>query len=532
MCTFVFWGNYGFLTLDLVLSNYHKPAPVVQVYAIAVIIALSAIAYFLMRIRRKQIIMPLLVIAAISLAAYGTTDIVKINTGFARIRELGIERQAKRQFNEIEKVFNFSRNGKNVILLVLDRAQSQHIPYIFEEKPELLKSFQGFTFFPNMVSYGSQTVLSMQTLFGGYYYTPYEMQKRMNQPLREKFDEGIQVLPRILALNNYNVVAANHTVFVNQTSDIKNDDYAAKIFGDLDNIKTVDIIDRYSNISMALRNDVKIKNYDPIVKKNIFQFALFKCVPYAIRSKMYNNGKYMNVNNRHMFWQGYSLPMLKNYFSLLHYPAMTQITDDDSNNCFMAVNELIHEPNILPYPDYEPVRKVTYRGSGIFANDSHYHVAVLAFLLISRWLDYLKENGIWDNVRIIIASDHGFERNDYNPVPSNINLPDGGKLSRFNSLLMVKDFGAIGGFAVDSAFMTTADIPAITVKDIIENPINPFTQKLLYTDKNNGVLIPTTHWQQWSSHGEYTYNIKDSEWLRVKENIFKKENWTKYSPIR
>jgi len=531
MNTFVFWGNYGFLTQDFVLSNYYEQELFVQIYAITIITALSAAAYFLLLIKWKLIIMSLLVITVISFAVYGITDIVKINTGFVRIREHGLERQSKYQFDNADKVFNFSRNGKNVILLMLDRAQAQHIPYIFEEKPELLKSFQGFTFYPNMVSYGNQTALSAQTIFGGYYYTPYEMQKRKNQTLKNKFDEGVQVLPRIMASNNYNVVAANHTVFVNATANLNDYDYAAKIFDGLDNIKTVDIIERYRDFSMDMRNDVKIKNYDNVIKKNILQFALFKCAPYAIRSTIYNNGNYMNININRIYWQGYSWPMLMNYLSLLHYPVMTQITDDNSNNCLMAVNELTHEPNLLPYPDYEPVRKVTDRGDGIFADDSHYNVAVLAFLLISRWLDYLKENGIWDNLRIIIASDHGFECKVGQP-PGNIDLPDGGKLSRFNSLLMVKDFGAAGEFAVDSTFMTTADVPTIMLKDIIENPVDPFTQKPLYTDKNNGALIPTISWMQWGSHGEYTYNIKDSEWLKVKENIFKEENWTKYSPVR
>jgi hypothetical protein len=93
---------------------------------------------------------------------------------------------------------------------------------------------------------------------------------------------------------------------------------------------------------------------------------------------------------------------------------------------------------------------------------------------------------------------------------------------------MVKDFGAADGFFTDSTFMTNADVPNIALKGIIENPVNPFTQKPLYTDKDSGVIIPTIEYKPWSRHGEYTYSIKDDEWLKVKDNIFKNENWTKY----
>jgi YidC/Oxa1 family membrane protein insertase len=538
MDTFVYWRNYGFLTQELVLSNYYKPWPQIQNNTLAVIIGMSCAAFFLMAIRQKQIIISMLFIAVISFAAFGITNVAKINANFARVAKQEKIEGSEQRNGDFEKIFKFSRNGKNVIVLMLDRAQSQYVPYIFAEKPELLKSFQGFTYYPNMVSFGGSTMYAAQTLFGGYHYTPAEIQKRTQQRLPDKYDEGMQVLPRIMAQNGFDVVATNmpfsdeNEKFAKTTSGA----LAKQIFDGSENIKAEDIIDkyidRYYRGELSVNSNIKTNDYDPVVKKNLFQFSLFKCSPYAMRTKVYNNGNYMNVDaQKKNVPTNYTREMLKNYISLLSYPQMTQITDDGGNNCAIAVNDLIHAPSFLQYPDYEPVAVITNRGNGIFSNNPQYHTTALAFRLIAKWLDYLKENGIYGNARIIICSDHGYPNRNapLNPLPYNIALPNGDVLQRFNNLLMVKDFDAASEFSTDSSFMTNADVPNIAVKNIIENPLNPFTREPLYVDKDSGVIIPTANWKSWSAHGEYKYTINGDEWLKVKENVFKKENWSKYT---
>jgi len=529
MDTFIYWKGGGFLTQELILSNYQKPHTIQQNISLLVIIALSVAAFFLMRIRQKQIIISILFITVISFAVFGITDIVKTNAMFADLKKQGtVGKNNNDNIDTVEKAFKFSRNGKNIIVLMMDRMQSQHIPFIFEEKPELLKSFSGFTYYPNMVSFGSNTSYAAPALFGGYYYTSYEMQKRTKQRLKDKYNESLQVIPRMMASNGFDVTVAN-LPFTSET-----ETFAKQIFSDAENIEATDIIDKYidsyyrGHLKIA-NNAIKVKDYDPIVKKSLFQFSLFKCSPYAMRTKVYNNGSYMNVDGGdRSFVSNYSREMLKNYLSLLFYPQMTEITDDDKNNSVVVVNDIAHAPCFLQYPDYELVAAVTNRGKGVFSNDQQYHVTMLGFLLISKWFDYLKENGIWDNARIIIMSDHG-DQVYHNHIPANITLPSGDKLQRFNNLLIVKDFGATRELSVDSAFMTSADVPAIAVKDIIDDPVNPFTAEPLYTDKDSGVIIPTTVWKPFSSHGEYTYDFKNNEWLKVKENVFKRENWTTYS---
>jgi YidC/Oxa1 family membrane protein insertase len=528
MDTFVYWKNYGFLTQELVLSNYYKAWSKQQNTTLAVIIALSAAAFFLMTVRRKQIIISILFITVISFAIFGLTDVVKTNAAFARISKQEIVDGDKDRNSEPEKIFKFSKNGKNVIVYMLDRAQSLYISHVFAEKPELLKSFKGFTYYPNMVSFGGSTMYAAQALFGGYYYTPANLQKRSSELLLDKYNNAVQVLPRIMALSGFDVVAAN-LPFANTS-----ETFAKKMFEDADNIKVVDLVEKYIDSyyrgRLSVNSSFKTRDYDPIVKKKLFQFSLFKCSPYAMRTKVYNHGNYMSVDNGVRTFAGnYTRDLLKNYIPMLLYPNLTQITDDDKDNCLLIDSDILHEPDFLQYPDYEFVPMVTNRGNGVLSNEPHYHITVRSFLLLAKWFDYLKENGVWDNTRIIIMSDHGCPEYIHVPLPNNIDLPNNTKLNRFNSLLMVKDFNDTAEFSVDSVFMTNADVPNIALKNIVENPVDPFTQKSLYTDKDSGAIITNAVWKHWYKHGDYKYDIGNNEWLRVKENVFRKENWTKYS---
>ena len=42
------------------------------------------------------------------------------------------------------QIFTLSKKGKNVIVLMLDRAIGGYIPYIFDECPEIAEEFSGF----------------------------------------------------------------------------------------------------------------------------------------------------------------------------------------------------------------------------------------------------------------------------------------------------------------------------------------------------------------------------------------------------
>jgi arylsulfatase A-like enzyme len=178
------------------------------------------------------------------------------------------------------------------------------------------------------------------------------------------------------------------------------------------------------------------------------------------------------------------------------------------------------------------VPEITNRGKGPFADKEDYHVNMASFLLLARWFDFLKTNSVWDNTRIIIVSDHGFSPTGRIPshFSNEIILPNKDSVESYNCLLMVKDFGASGDVRTDNTFMTNADVPLLAVRDIVENPVNPFTGAPLAEDKADGVTITTSHLWEISKQKKYTFDIKPNEWLHVRDNIFDLANWGRVTP--
>ena len=74
--------------------------------------------------------------------------------------------------------------------------------------------------------------------------------------------------------------------------------------------------------------------------------------------------------------------------------------------------------------------------------------------------------------------------------------------------------------------MTNADVPTLAVNGIIENPVNPFTGKLISSDEK------TAHDQYIMTSGEWNVDINNgntllpANWYTIHDDIWNKDNWT------
>ncbi|MBR4807187.1 MAG: hypothetical protein IKZ65_01705, partial [Lachnospiraceae bacterium] len=156
----------------------------------------------------------------------------------------------------------------------------------------------------------------------------------------------------------------------------------------------------------------------------------------------------------------------------------------------------------------------------------HYQINMCALLRIGEWLDYLKEEGVYDNTRIIIVADHGYPMAQFEDML----LSNGLDVERFNPLLMVKDFNA-HGFKTDDSFMTNADVPTLAMEGVIDNPVNPNTGNPVNMDakKDDQYITTSGKWSTTINHG-YKFDTTDGYWYAVKPgSIFDVKNWTRAS---
>jgi hypothetical protein len=446
---------------------------------------------------------------------------VKIYSGYTELASRKAENASDAE--EISPVYHFSKSGKNVVVIMLDRAISGYVPYIFAEKPELHQVFRDFVYYPNCVSFGGYTLLGAPSLFGGYEYVPEEMQKRNKEPLVKKYNEALLVLPRLFSENGFDVTVTDPS-WANFSPSVPD----LSIY-DTYPVHAENLSGQYSMHWLRNHPDVEVISVAALLKNNLMHFVFFKIAPVLFRSVLYDQGDWLVTTEFTRGNSGVTKLTIDNYALLDVLPEITATEDSAKNTYTALVNDLTHEPAFFEVPDYIPVNTITNYGSGPLAKEDNYHANMAALLLLGKWFEFFKQEGIYDNTRIIITSDHGWYFSS--ALPNNFSLPNGRVLLGYNPLLLVKDFSDgnvanISGLTVDNTFMTHADVPFLASKDITSAE-NPFTHNSLYNDKQNGVIIATAdHWET-PDKAKYTWDIKSDQWLHVHDNIFDEKNWEK-----
>lgn len=415
-----------------------------------------------------------------------------------------------------EGIITLSRTGKNVVFIMPDRAISGYLPMILEEKPELRERLQGFTYYPNAVSCGQYTNMCTPALFGGYEYTMDKINQMTDKTLLEKQNESLSVMPVLFSNNGFDVTVMDPPYVGNY--DIVPD---VSIYDQYEGIDAYVTDGNYRNDSFDMFEDI----YEGKQLRNFVGHSFFKCAPLLFQFRMYDYGHYYSIGRG-----GISSPFLNAYMVLDDLDYMTNITDEGENTFLMLQNATSHEPVFLSAPDYLPDTNCGDDEENNLA-ECHYDVNMVTIMLLCDWFDYLRENGVYDNTRIIICADHGRELGEFD----NLRFPiiDA---ELCNPLMMVKDFNDNDEFRTDNTFMTIADVPTLAVDGVIENPVNPFTGNLISSQpKEDGPFLVTTshHWDTTEDYGgpDGTFlDVSDGYWVTVQDNIFVMENWQPYNP--
>ncbi len=526
---FIFQGKYGDISQTLTFLNitdfytFGVKSIINLLFTLALFICLC---FFAPKKEGKPLIF---IINLLSLALAVTTipNFLYINKEIANYKS----NFKNESVSEISPIFNLSKNKPNVILLFLDRAQAQFIPEMLKEDESFNKSFSGFVNYPQVLSYNGHTIMGAPGMFGGYEYIPYEMNKRDSVPLVEKNNEALLLLSRIFneQLGYSSVITdpswANYNTFID-TSIVK--DFPA--------IKAYKTEGLYNDLWYKKHPESDFaENAEKIIRRNILYFAIFREIPICMREFIYYHGTYWSSDEN---LNGFST-LISSYAPLTFLPELTNISETEKGTFSSITNELTHTSFYLQAPDFIPVKSVTNYGSSIFAKNDSYHTQMATFKMLANWFDYMKENGVYDNTRIVIVSDHGgaseekvFEKNK--ELDDKVSSTKYRGRGHYHCLLMFKDFNATGNIKTDNTFMTNADAPSLLLKDFGGNLKNPYTNKIIplntKTFKENGIYITTSDAHQPLYNGTYKFSIKENEWWHVKENIFESKNWTQEVP--
>lgn len=505
------------------------------------IILLAACIVVLIWKKKPEILKAVCIAGCIGLAVMSAGNIRKINSSFAELEVLTAKEREKPSFT-------LSRTGKNVVVIMLDRCISGFVPYIFEENPAVAEQFRGFTYYPNTLSFGRSTNVATPSLFAGYEYRPFELDKR-DTGLPEKQNEALKVLPVLFMENGYDVTVCDPP-------------YAGYLWiPDLSIFDDYPSIRRYITHGAFVDNSEIFRKKDRIISRNLFCYSVFRSAPVLLQTVLYNEGRYneaeaLNTSEESsiIFTEesefrstGIADEFMKAYTALQHLPAMTK-TDGSAQNTFMILSNtathdvtMLQEPAFVPQKivdntEYEAAHKVRTAVSGrplelkTTEQMEHYQSDTAALMQLAQWFRFLRENGLWENTRILVVSDHGYEMGLNHILTgsgegANALDPYDGVMA-YNALMMIKDFGSGNEFTVDNSFMTIADMPSEAMRGLIENPVNPFTgnpvsEDAKYSEDEQYVML--TDWRIAENHGN---RFSDPVRLVLKNKyLFDESNW-------
>ena len=356
---------------------------------------------------------------------------------------------------------------------------------------------------------------------------PEEANKRDTVLVKEKQNEALRLMPELFSKEGYhstliNLPFANFDGFWN----------GQVIFDDLENCDTYHVQNGEYNEYMTDRERECLET--EMQKRNFFFYSLFRSAPLFAQESMYDHSDYMSMSSSSV-----KAHFIHCMTFLRLMPELTQVSSDSPGELIMIENDAAHENTLLNPPDYETDRSIRlYRSDDRTLPDgrvmrmsernmeSHYDANMAAFLKVGAWLDHLKELGVYDNTRIIITSDHGFDVHQFSYLefPS---VPVDAE--QFNPVLLVKDFGAASTpVAEDDSFMTNADVPTIALAGIVDDPVNHYTGNPVNSErKSEGPIVICG--KKTGVDPESTTVIDDPEipWYSVHDDIFEGSNWKK-----
>ncbi|MBR0495323.1 MAG: YidC/Oxa1 family membrane protein insertase [Treponema sp.] len=277
-----FGRNMGVLSPLLVYENDFSFSRKLKV--LNLIVCMGVFLLFFVAFRFKKITSFFGIVLVISISVLALTNVHKTQKKLSAMAYI----KSSSDDAEIKQIFTLSRNGKNIIVFMLDRAISGYVPYMFEEKPELKRQFAGFTYYPNTLSHGFCTNFGSPALFGGYEYTVTEMNKRNTEFLVDKQNEALKVMPKLFSDCGYNVgVLDPPYAGYNWVGDLS-------IYDDIPNVKAY-------NLAGKIKTDSLVEQAGRLGfdrnKRNFFCYSIFRCLPLAV-SKIFYRSKFEFCNRR------------------------------------------------------------------------------------------------------------------------------------------------------------------------------------------------------------------------------------------
>ena len=398
-----------------------------------------------------------------------------------------------------DRLLGFSKDKTNIVVVMLDAFSGSHIDILFNEYPELKDQYRGFVWYRNMLASGDSTVSSLPSIICGEKCAPWSLnENETDKSLAEKINRYYAE-----TLNKFGpqfdiAIHERNWLEPNRLSDLVDDDILAiRFMGD-------SYLNRYLQT-----NDITLGRGSS--DSFLLAVSLFNSVPWSMKNLVYKDGRWIE----NLMPKSDTLVVR----ALREYAFIDGLADLSNTNASKATykffdNEITHHPWLMDAKTCTVSAKPKiYKTRQDNADELHLANEMCALKALSRWINWMKSEGIFDNTMIILVSDH--DGMDSDMIGKVFGSPYKGMVGKPNPLLLVKHLGRSGNKDVE---INNMPLSLTDVSKLIDNDLNiqPFTGR--------------TQPRRMSVTGGKTMNkfVLEREWM-VDSDMTRRDHWHELS---
>lgn len=469
---YIFKANYGNIDITFSIENAKGLSAKNSFFALLNAELAAAIITCALIVKKKQKLLFISTAFCMGMGALGFMNIQRADRIYKEYAA-NLEKYSDRNDYLIEPVYHLSKTEKNVIVLFLDRGVGPFVSKIFDDYPAIKKQFDGFVWYPNTVSFAESTLTSAPSLYGGYEYTQEAINARVDELLVDKHTESQLVLAKLFLDAGYSATLTDPAEpSYSWAGDLSSYEREPDI-----TVKEIEgrYIENYLNEKTLSTSD----NADKTCRKQIVNFSVMQILQQDLRNGFYRQNIALSESAQISSLARHWLAL----FSHLYY--LPNLTDFESQKgAYISMHSMAAHDVYKPLDDLEmPAKKSDKEYEW---QEIHYLCDAAAFKQFGKFFDCLRQNGCWDNTRIILVSDHGI----YQDVEvRHSKIMDARLAQWFSPMLLFKDFNANMPLQTNTAFMTSADTLFLAKEGLGLSETNPYTGKQLQTQKAGGVTV-------------------------------------------
>ncbi|BAM32144.1 hypothetical protein HCBAA847_0906 [Helicobacter cinaedi CCUG 18818 = ATCC BAA-847] len=503
---------------NFVFKNPHNLSAPLAKY-VDLLVGILACVMILICLRKQSLFKNTLMCLLIAFGAVSTLNAAHIATQKMDLsyRNIPISQEADSHLRDLLPPFHhdltsFSKDKENVLILLFDAFTGSHLQIIFEQFPELKQEFQGFTYYPNTLSLDGDTIRTAHTILTGHNLSAFANRNLSMQTYTDNITDSL---------------LATYQTF--RKYGFKVDSFAMPHINSSHTQENIDIYDGWDNYFAAYSKMMDFDSTLQNLKKHnqpvgeMASMGLFYFAPYIFRTRIYKDFEFGNYS-----WIFGKKQQIGSFINgVKHTSALPLIVRnlnvDSTSKTFKYIHTMhTHYPFALNkdcMPEMDTQSQLPQQYRAFFLNIHHYDNEVCAMKETKILLDFLKDNGIYDNTMIVLVSDHS-----YNDLPTH-NMPNQASFGNNpNPLLMIKKLKSNGDLKTDMRLMSNADVYGILCDEVMGGGgCNVSNILKNYPQERQIIHTRNIHWTSEAQRADHL--MFEKIWL-IKDSVLDPKNFT------